>query len=221
MKMSALLALFIANNAAMAFESEKTDDSLENILAKHCRFSGTFTQEKSLTGLPVPLNSSGQFLFDCDLGLIWHTATPIVETKVYTFSSLHYQLDEKLEIEPLDGVIQTTIAKLLLNIMSANKNAIVNNFSIIASDSNSVSLAPTSSFLKKGLQSVALKKDPTENALLIELVDKKSQNTSIRSVETQRSESKQSSLAHCKTLFKDESTCDIFENPSSYETSVE
>jgi len=220
-----MLFLIIFNAAISTFaiadskQDLKQQAELENVLAKQCRFSGTFTQEKSLKGLPIPLKSNGSFLFDCDLGLIWHTATPITETKVYTMTSSHFQLDDKREIEALDDIIQTTIAKLLLDIMSADQEAITNSFKINSIDQNSVSLIPNSTFLKKGIQSILLNKIPQPNSLLIELIDLKSQNTRIHSVETQKNESKQASLINCLSLFKNQPTCDILENPSSYETS--
>lgn len=220
LKLCGFLLLFITSNMTSA-ASDQHDTALDNVLTKHCRFSGTFTQEKSLTGLPIPLISNGEFLFDCDLGLIWHTAKPIVETKIYTASSMHFQLDAKLDITILDDVIQTTIAKLLLDIMSANKDAIANNFVIMATAAESVSLVPMGAFLKKGLKSISLKKTPAKNTLVIELLDKKSQNTRITSIKTQQIESKEASLLHCKSLFKNELTCDIFEKPNNYETSPE
>lgn len=197
----------------------KQHAELDNVLAKQCRFSGTFRQEKSLKGLPVPLKSNGRFLFDCDLGLIWHTATPITETKIYTMASTHFQLDDKREIDALDDVIQTTIAKLLLDIMSANQEAITKNFKINSINPNSVSLTPNNTFLKKGIQSILLNKMPEKNTLMIELIDQQSQSTRIYSVETQKNESKLASLSNCQSLFKNEPTCDVFENPSSYEIS--
>ena len=202
----------------LCISTASANADLDSVLAKQCWFSGTFTQEKFLKGLPVPLKSDGKFLFDCDRGLIWHTASPIVDTKIYTISSSHFALNDKHEIEVLDSLIQTTIASLLLDIMSANTQAIANNFAIKRSGSNSISLTPNSAFLKKGIQSILLKKGLSKKALTIELVDNKSQSTRIHSVETHQSDSKQSALANCQTHFINKLTCDILDNPSSYET---
>lgn len=198
-----------------------SNQALDKVLAKQCWFSGNFSQEKSLKGLPVPLKSSGKFLFDCERGLIWHTATPIIDTKIYSTSSSHFSLNEKREIEVLDDVIQTTIATLLLDIMSANTESIANSFIVSSSDSNSILLTPNSAFLKRGIQSIALKKYPQQNSLLIELLDNKSQYTRIMSVKTQKGESKKTSFINCQKLFKNKVTCDIFDDPSSYETNSE
>lgn len=220
LKLCGFLLLLIISNITSA-ASGQHDAVLDSVLTQHCRFSGTFTQEKSLTSLPVALISTGKFLFDCDLGLIWHTAKPIVETKIYTTSSMHFHLDAKSEMEVLDDVIQTTIAKLLLDIMSANKEAITEGFVITPTGTNSISLVPMGAFLKKGLQSISLKKNPAQNTLLIGLLDKKSQNTRITSVKTHQSESKEASLIHCQSLFNTKLTCAIFEKPSNYEASSE
>lgn len=211
-------ALLSTGLNTIASTNSNPQKALDTVLAKQCWFSGTFTQEKSLKGLPIPLTSDGQFLFDCERGLIWHTATPIIETKIYSLSSNHFDLNEKREIDVLDDVIQTTIAKMLLNIMSANTEAIANNFEITSADSNSVALIPNSGFIKKGIQSITLQKDLEQNALTITLLDNQSQNTRIHSIETYKSESKSASLSHCQSLFNDAVTCDIFDKPSSYET---
>lgn len=214
----------IMTTAGLAISNqEKTVAALDTVLAKQCRFSGTFTQKRSLTSLPVPLKSDGQFLFDCELGLIWHIASPIVETKIYTLSSNHFQLNKKLNVKPLDSFIQTTIAELLLDIMSADKQAIANHFIISEEHSNGVLLIPSDTFLKKGIQSIVLKKvlenDRAQNGISIELLDSKSQNTHIHSIETHQSDSKEASLKNCQSLFSNNLVCNILENPNSYQPS--
>ena len=211
-----LCGIFLSTSMITIADSTQ-HTALDNVLTKQCWFSGTFTQEKSLIGLPTPLMSNGKFLFDCERGLIWHTENPIVETKIYTTLLSHFTLNDKREIEALDGIIQTATAKLLLDIMSANTAVIANNFIVDDSNPDNVSLTPNSPFLKKGIQSIRLKKDSLQNALTITLIDKKSQNTRIHSVKTYQSESKQDAFTHCQTLFTDDVTCDVLNKPINYE----
>lgn len=220
-----------ANSQTRALTPESTH--LQNILPNHCRFAGTFTQSKNLAGLPVPLHSSGTFLFDCELGLVWHTQQPVPETRVYTQQDLHFQIDANDEIENKDSVIQLYIADLLLGIMSADHDFIANNFSLITqqikasqhekegepesenkSATNSVTLQPTSALLKKGLNSIRLHK--TAQQLALNLLDNKNQHTLINSTETQRYATQQHSIDACIKLFPTGSVCAVLTDPNTY-----
>ena len=205
---------------------------LNSVLPKHCRFAGTFVQTKNLSGLPIPLHSSGTFLFDCELGLIWHTHQPVPETRVYTQQDLHFQIDANDDIENKDSVIQLYIADLLLGIMSADHDFIASNFSpstkplttndentgTVASqnglNSSNITLLPTSAFLKKGLNSLHLHK--TTQQLTLSLLDNKNQTTTISSTETARYATQQQSIDACIELFPTRSICAVLTDPSTY-----
>ena len=90
---SLLLALLLPLAAAAAplFDSPATTKQIEALvpptaraLTRQAVLTGGFTQKKTLSDLPKPLLSSGDFLFAKDRGVIWHVRKPFDSEFVLT-----------------------------------------------------------------------------------------------------------------------------------------
>jgi len=150
-------------------------------LPKHCHFSSKFDQEKRLKSLPVPLKSSGRMYFSCQAGLIWQTQVPIQESLILTNSDYHFKqlsesnsLDKKsaTTIEILDSVEIRFLSRLLIGLMSADKDYINNNFTVKETTARSFELTPSDTFISKAINTVNIQRPHDEDSLNITIDQK-------------------------------------------------
>lgn len=125
--LSGWLALAAVTGVALA---DQADIAAELPPAPGCHYRAGFIQQRTLPSLPVPLASSGSLLFACDLGLVWHTATPIEETLVYTIGATHFRIDGAGRTEPLQGLVHDFMADLLLGLMAGDGSAVTRHFTL-------------------------------------------------------------------------------------------
>lgn len=175
----------------MSASSDESLEVLKSLMPKVCNFSGEFSQSKQIKTLPVPLVSSGEFIYSCDLGLIWKTQKPIVESLVFTNQKLHFLVPEKLSVENLEGVQHDFLANLLLGLMAGNTEFISKEFEIDVSEKKGdviqLTLQPKNKMVKRAIHSVILEKESSEessietnrNGLHILITDKNKQVTKI------------------------------------------
>ncbi|QJR80935.1 outer membrane lipoprotein carrier protein LolA [Alteromonas pelagimontana] len=221
-KRLAALMLVIISQCLSASESVTDEESLLNdIFPEQCHFSGHFTQQKNVEGLPVPLKSDGDFFYSCNLGLIWHTRSPFEETILYVNSANNYRVEENGSLSPLTGVTRYIMSHVFVRVLQADTDYFVEEFAISQTqDNESVELKPESEFMKKGLQSIRFKKAEDAKAgvsLMVSVLDATGQVTdvNINNIEAYNIEGKRRAFEQCEQLYADNRQwCQILRSPS-------
>lgn len=168
--------------ATPAFSEPNLDLSVQG----ECRFAGEFVQQKVIPGLTQELGSRGQFVFDCEAGVIWNTYQPIVEAQVFTFAGKHYQMDVDDSVEMLKGRAQTYMGELMLSLIRGDKARIAEDFALTVNGKDELELKPKRRRLKQVLDYVTLQKvtnsiDGTP-AVVVEVVDRNNQIVRVESI---------------------------------------
>lgn len=94
---------------------------------------GTFTQQKQILGLPVPLHSQGEFAV-IDTQLVWRTKTPFISELRIAPKEVSQWEDGKqvwrasADTQPLVA----TLAAVMLSLVSGDADALANVFSLVA-----------------------------------------------------------------------------------------
>ncbi|MBO1256751.1 outer membrane lipoprotein carrier protein LolA [Alteromonas sp. 5E99-2] len=136
---------------------------LADLSPTSCHFSGTFSQQKNVKGLPVPLLSTGDFFFSCDLGLIWNTLSPFSEALLYINASNNFRIDDKGNVEALSGVAHYSMSKIFLKLLKGDTQYFADAFSVVLiPNSDTIELTPESSFMKKGIEHIHFNKNKDE-----------------------------------------------------------
>lgn len=144
-----------------------------DILPKHCHFSNQFKQTKKIPSLPVPLISSGKMYFSCQAGLIWETQKPIQEILILTQSDYHFKQfsnskkSSETKLKVLDSIETRYLSRLLIGLMSADKDYINRTFNINNTDALTFELTPKNNFLSKVIKTVRIKRPQQDNAINI------------------------------------------------------
>ncbi len=215
-----LFALTTYSSASISATTRSSEEILQSSLPNSCNFSGTFTQEKQLQGLPKPLQSSGDFFFSCDYGLVWQTARPIKEIRIYTTENIHFSIAENQEPQTLSGIANFYLAKLLLDIMSGNTKQLYTDYNVNINNAEKldITLTPKNKYLKKGLKSIQFLKglaDKENTSIKVNITDANQQVTAMSITEnTQYTDKK--AIALCETIYGS-NTCAILKDPSQYE----
>ncbi len=161
----------VTNSAA------QTDDAWLLIKPQECRFSGEFTQKKLLQGLDHALVSSGVFFYDCGLGIIWKTLTPIVESLVLNKTGDSH-IVKRLKIEVIQSQQNKFISQLIMALVSADEAYLSSTFDSSRVNSNTVVLTPTNRRLKRAIKSITLSEN-TVSEITFDMLDQNLQTTSI------------------------------------------
>ena len=141
------------------------------------RFVGEFTQDKTLKRLKRPLKSTGQVIFDRQLGLVWKTLTPIKSTSVITPSQI-IQIGPGGERQVLSN--QASIGELMLALFSGEVESLSTSFAVEPQDKGCIKLtakqeqialvAQTASVCQQQNSQTLVLKDKWDNLTRIELV---------------------------------------------------
>ena len=208
-----LLFLLLFYSVFVSANSDENLHSLKSMMPKVCHFSGEFIQTKQIKTLPIPLVSNGVFVYSCELGLIWQTQKPIIESLVFTNEELHFLVPEKRSIENLDGVQHNFLANLLLGLMAGNTDFIENEFEIlrIENEQNTLTLSPKNNMVKRAILTVVLNKKTEINELEISITDKNKQTTKIVSTEKQQFVSNDDFSKNCHSIST--KSCELLLNP--------
>lgn len=195
--------------------ANKGVDLLTLMLPQVCHFAGEFSQSKHIKALPMPLASNGEFIYSCDLGLIWKTQKPVIESLVFTHQKLHFLVPEKLSVENLDSVQHEFLANLLLGLMAGNTGFIANKFEIKVLEKQggiiALKLLPKSKLLRQAIDSVVLENQTEKNEIKISIIDNKQQITTIVSTEKRQYANKNDFLEGCVSLSAD--GCELLKRP--------
>ena len=215
----AISALRDGSNTALAEQ-----DILKEAFPSICHFSGNFEQKRQSKGLPIPLNSSGNFYYSCDLGLIWNTESPINDVLLYVNATTNFRVNENGDIESLSGAVRYAMSRIVLRLMRGDIAYFASEFEVSRSEEEgSILLLPESTFMKKGIKSIQLNKtmeNSSDTKLLITIRDLNEQNTSIeiKDIAEYRFEGERKAFEQCELLYPQPSLwCRVLRSPWRYE----
>ncbi|MCW8108918.1 outer membrane lipoprotein carrier protein LolA [Alteromonas ponticola] len=216
--------LFLCMAVPSVFANPKGESEialLTNLFPQNCHFSGQFLQKKNVEGLPIPLHSTGDFFFSCDLGLIWHTQEPFREAILYVNSSNNFRVHEDGSLTPLTGVTRYIMSNVFVKLLKGDTQYFVDEFAIkLADDNTSVELKPESDFMKKGIDSIRFQKNDSDElgiTLLVDVTDVTGQVThvSIDKIRAYQIEGKRGAFEQCEKLYSDNSAwCQVLRSPA-------
>lgn len=128
------------------------DQSSQPLARPPCEYTAAFSQARSVSGIPVPLKSTGRVLFSCHHGMIWQTDEPVRETIVYTLDDTHFSINGNNDARQLNDLIHRNMASLLLPMMAGDLSALEQRF-IVSRDDDAILVRPrdegTARFLKQ------------------------------------------------------------------------
>ena len=121
--------------------------------APPCKYAAEFTQSRMVSGLPVPLVSTGALLVDCEQGLVWQTTDPIRQSIIYTATPHHFRVTDGREVDLLDDLVNRNMATTLLPMLGGNLEALDGQFDI-SEAGNTIALAPRDSATRRFLKQI-------------------------------------------------------------------
>ena len=186
--MKLFLFICLATLFASSYGWAQTADDELLLPPSSCVFSGDFKQSKHLKGLPAPIESSGQFFYHCDLGVIWKTISPIEETLVLTNIGESFIIENN-QSKPLKSQQSKLLSELINGLMGANQQYINENFQIrkqSITTAEAFTLIPKKRRLKRGLKQIDLSfaaesLSSNSEEVLISILDRNKQWTHIKS----------------------------------------
>ena len=139
-------------------------DQLAEDVASVSEMSGTFSQARQLAVLPLPLESSGNFRFDRQEGLVWQTLEPDDATLLITEQGV-FQNNSETALSGSSG-----LAAVLLAIFSGQLERLSQQFSINTSGSLQdwqLLLTPLSESVAAHIESIRISGAETLNQVKI------------------------------------------------------
>ena len=181
-----LTLLFL--NSALALDSSpqipSDNTSVLSVKPETCSFSGSFSQQKEINGIDQALESNGVFFYDCQIGIIWQTLSPIQEALVLQKVGKSYIVtddDKKIMKSPQSKVI----SKLIMALVGGNDDYLADQFSI-SKTLNSIFLTPKNKRLKRAINEIIITYDSSHglsqtDQLTVTMTDRNNQETRIDS----------------------------------------
>ncbi len=218
----AFLCFFLPTQQLLAVtEASREQALLADLVPNHCHFSGHFQQQKMVEGLPVPLNSDGDFFFSCELGLIWSTHEPFKEAILYVNSTNNFRVNEDNSLTSLTGVTRYIMSNIFVKLLKGDTEYFAEEFQITLADDNaSVELRPESDFMKKGIDKISFKKSESDElgiALFVDVTDATGQVThvGIDRIQHYDIKGKRKAFEQCEKLYSaSTSWCQVLSSPS-------
>ena len=219
------LSLILASHNIMANDATDIEKRLlADIFPTSCHFSGQFSQQKDIRGIPMPLRSGGNFFFSCDLGLVWSTTSPFEEALLYTDAITNFRADDKGNIELLSGVVRHSVSKIFLRLLKADTDYFADEFSVQLVGKNKViELIPESGLMKKGIERIHIKQHENDKhgmSLNIRIKDMRGQMTqvNIEHITKYVIKGKKEAFDQCEKLYpKPLQWCGVLLSPWQYE----
>ncbi|MBU3020487.1 outer membrane lipoprotein carrier protein LolA [Aestuariibacter sp. A3R04] len=222
---ASMLFLGGLSGALAAKDTQPEDEALlASVFPSGCHFSGQFTQKKAIEGLPVPLMSTGDFYYSCDLGLVWHTSEPFKDAILYVNGSNNFRADETGALTPLTGTTRYIMSNIFVRLLKGDTQYFTEEFAISPADDNAIVMRPHSDMMRRGLDSIHIQKKDTAEAgvsLDIAITDATGQLTSvsIADINEYAFEGKRSAYEQCQTLYSDTATwCQVLRSPARYKS---
>ena len=213
-----------ATPLAMADENGTAEEQLlASVFPSGCNFSGQFNQQKAMQGLPVPLNSNGDFFYSCDLGLVWHTSEPFSEAVLYVNSTNNFRAEDDGALTPLSGVARYVMSNIFVRLLKGDTGYFTDEFAISQEDAGDLVLLPESEMMRKGLQAIRISKtgdDTTPMAVSIKVTDASGQDTQVRidNIQEFDFEGKRNAYEQCLEQYSDKTNwCQVLRSPSRYD----
>lgn len=214
----------LGNTAAVAAQDEKAEASLLSaIFPSNCSFSGLFSQQKAISGVPAPLKSAGDFFYACDLGLVWHTSEPFSEAVLYVNSTNNFKAEDDGTLTPLSGVARYVMSNIFVPLLQGETSYFTQEFTVSQEDNGSILLLPESETMQKGLQAIRISRadetstPPTVN---IKVTDATGQETQVAIEQIQKydSEGMRKAYEQCLEMYSDKKDwCRVLRSPSRYD----
>lgn len=219
------LILLIYSLAALT-SANASDNDLTRLLPKQCVFYGNFFQTRNIERLPSSLNSSGNFFFSCERGIIWQTLYPIKSSLIYTtdgtsFEGTHEKNSQQTSFTSLNGTKHYYLGKFLINLLSANLQELHSDFDAThttppPNNTLAILLTPKNEKIKKSLKNITLKRQENESTLLITINNNESQ-TNIKIDTIENTTTHKSTLETCKLSLKNNiEPCDPLFSPHNF-----
>ncbi len=134
-------------------------DAVSSHLPSGCIHSGSFYQEKSLEGMVRPLQTRGDYLFHCEQGLIWHSASPLTETAIYRAAGEHWLLNADGSTSRLDGRLHQSLGNLLNRLVGGDAEWLQRNFDT-AADNTGLELRPKQRSMRRAIERIHIRREP-------------------------------------------------------------
>lgn len=196
---------------------------LAEIFPSGCHFSGHFSQQKNIQGVPVPLTSNGDFYYSCDLGLVWHTQMPFNEAILYVNSSHNFRTDADGGLAPLTGSTRYIMSNIFVRLLKGDTRYFIDEFAISEdSQSTAVILRPENEYIRKGLDIIEVSKmldQAKGTSLSIKVLDATGQHTDvvISDIQQYTISGKRAAFEQCEALYAHTSDwCQVLRSPSRY-----
>lgn len=201
-------------------DDEPVTQLLKGFMPEHCAISGLFEQQKKLPGLPIPIESQGDFFFYCELGVIWRTAEPFEDALIYTPYNRYFRVNDASKVTSLNGVIHHNIAKILLAILSGDEEFFMDKFSIMKTGAESaIWLLPKSQWLKKGIDKITLGKSKKNNIVQLAIYSASSEVTLLSIFDVENSDVSTKSIAFdtCVVSIASKQACEVLRYPGRFD----
>ncbi len=208
-------------------EDKATEEQLlSSMFPSGCHFSGQFSQQKSMQGLPVPLKSAGDFYYSCDLGLVWHTSEPFSEAILYVNSTNNFRAEDDGTLTPLSGVARYIMSNIFVRLLKGDTGYFTDEFAVTKEPDDTLLLIPESEMMRKGLEATRIAKsgtgdgDALQPAVTIKVTDATGQNTQvlIDQIEEYSFEGKRKAWEQCETLYSGKTNwCRVLLSPARFD----
>lgn len=141
-----------------AFAASAVGDDISSHLPSGCIHSGVYYQEKTLEGMAKPLQTRGDYIFHCEQGLIWHTASPVTETAIYRATGDHWLLDADGSTARLDSRLHKSLGNLLNRLVGGDATWLQRYFKAEA-DSAGLELRPRQSGMRRAIERIHIRRE--------------------------------------------------------------
>lgn len=148
------------------FATTAVGDSVSSHLPSDCTHSGVYYQEKTVEGMARPLQTQGDYIFHCEQGLIWHTASPVTETAVYRTTGDHWLLDADGSAARLDGRLHKSLGNLLNRLVGGDATWLQRYFHI-AADSDGLELHPRQSSMRRAIKRIHIRREALQATIVM------------------------------------------------------
>lgn len=154
-----------ANSSAAAIEA-KSDAALLAQLGQRSKaiksLQGRFVQQKTITVLPAPLNSTGRFQFEQGKGVVWELLTPVQNKVELTPKGISFG-DENQKGQGQTSAAQQAgvevVAKIFMGVIAGELDSLKDYFAVQASGDSGhwkLVLTPHSANLAAYIKSIEL-----------------------------------------------------------------
>ena len=168
------------------FAASVISDDISSHLPSGCIHSGVYYQEKTLEGMAKPLQTRGDYIFHCEQGLIWHTASPVTETAIYRVAGDHWLLDADGSTARLDSRLHKSLGNLLNRLVGGDAEWLQRNFDA-ETDSTGLGLRPKQRGMRRAIERIHIRREPPLATIVMWHTDGEVTRIAISDIRTQES----------------------------------